>query len=235
MPVDYASWVQAEYVPLKVAIRLLLGEDPEKDNSEKRYLIFNVISIINKAKENFYSPVYGEDGHCIMDGDKKWMRGELISASNWKDVKQVDQGGETFVELGSFLEWTARREEFMNMAKKMNNGITYPNLLVYFLKEKGHVFSDVFLKSQKTLELRKEINESGKIREQLNPENTKHKESANERLERLILWAKEDVTHQGWKGWSERVGKREGITRQRIDKLFKGSPSGKEFLKNRDL
>ncbi|MEO5339235.1 MAG: hypothetical protein H7837_01765 [Magnetococcus sp. MYC-9] len=57
-------------------------------------------------------------------------------------------------------------------------------------------------------------------------------ESPEKRRERLLEWAKEELSLRAKKGTIQRVADREGVTRQRIKDILESFQEGQEFVKN---
>ncbi|MBF0261984.1 MAG: hypothetical protein HQL97_09150 [Magnetococcales bacterium] len=58
-------------------------------------------------------------------------------------------------------------------------------------------------------------------------------ESPQQRFERLLSWARDEVKVRGWRGATSRVAKREGVSRTAIEDIFKRHADGKKFLSER--
>ncbi|MBF0434361.1 MAG: hypothetical protein HQL77_03195 [Magnetococcales bacterium] len=238
MAVDYAHWLEYEMIPVRDAILLSLGGDPSSEGAKinNRHIILDVLGMIAHAQLDHFAPVHGEDGHPVVDDDGQFQRGERLPSSEWRDVRQDVIHGDRYVTLGSFLEWTARCDSFMDMALRM--GMTYPPLLLVFLREKGHDFSDVFRWARDKLERRKRIVALGDELESLVPgtweyqkniklldelfhaeKKDRAKETARHRKIRLTHWYQEE-RDKNPKGAMQRVAHREGVSRQRIASIL---------------
>lgn len=144
MAIDYLSWLRTDLISLQDAILLVTGEDPSSEGGpvRNRHLVLGVMSMIRHAQQEEFTPVYGTDGHPVVDQDGTCRRGKPIPASHWLEVRPFERDGKQYVHLGSFLEWTATSEAFLDMA--LRSGMTYPVLLIASLMEKGMV-SPMFL------------------------------------------------------------------------------------------
>ncbi|MBF0436643.1 MAG: hypothetical protein HQL77_14880 [Magnetococcales bacterium] len=160
MTIHYARWAESETIPLHVAMTLLVGGDPASITDPERHtpLVASLLGIIQHAKEDTFFPVYDPDGHPVV-GDGGFLRGAVRAVANWHEVRQVVREDGPYVHLGSFLEWSATREDFLTLA--WHHVLTYPHELIQVLREQGHEFSATFLEAHTYLLHRKETYDPG--------------------------------------------------------------------------